>query len=74
LAYYIWGLGLLWKVTSASQIYFYHFDGDGNVVALSGPDRGLGKPYRYDPLGEADGVATRAWRTFASARPKRLGG
>ena len=34
-AYYVWGLGLLWKIGANGQIYFYHFDGDGNTVALS---------------------------------------
>jgi YD repeat-containing protein len=51
LTYYVWGLGLLWKVTAAGQIYFYHFDGDGNVVALSG-GAGIVNRYRYDPLGK----------------------
>jgi YD repeat-containing protein len=50
-AYYVWGVGLLWKVTAAGQIYFYHFDGDGNVVALSSPAVGVVNRYRYDPLG-----------------------
>jgi YD repeat-containing protein len=51
-AYYIWGLGLLWKVTASGQIYFFHFDGDGNVVALSSPSAGVVNRYRYDPLGK----------------------
>jgi YD repeat-containing protein len=50
-AFIIWGLGPLWRVTSAGQIYFYHFDGDGNVVALSSPATGVVNRYRYDPLG-----------------------
>jgi len=50
-AYYIWGLGLLWKVTASGQIYFFHYDGDGNVVALSSPSSGVVNRYRYDPLG-----------------------
>jgi YD repeat-containing protein len=51
-AYYVWGLGLLWKITAAGQIYFFHFDGDGNVVALSSPTAGVVNRYRYDPLGK----------------------
>jgi YD repeat-containing protein len=51
-AYYIWGLGLLWKVTASGQIYYFHFDGDGNVVALSSPTGGVVNRYRYDPLGK----------------------
>jgi len=50
-AWYVWGLGLLWKVTDDGTVYFYHFDGDGNVVALSNPAAGVVNRYRYDPLG-----------------------
>jgi YD repeat-containing protein len=51
-AYYVWGLGLLWKVTASGEIYFFHFDGDGNVVALSSATGGVVNRYRYDPLGK----------------------
>ena len=37
IAYYIYGLGLLWKIAADGTPYFYHFDGDGNVVAVSNP-------------------------------------
>jgi YD repeat-containing protein len=50
-AWYVYGLGLLWKVAADSSTYFYHFDGDGNVVALSTPTGGVVNEYRYDPLG-----------------------
>jgi len=51
IAWYIYGLGLLWKVTAGGAAYFYHFDGDGNVVALSNPTAGVVNQYRYDALG-----------------------
>jgi len=51
LAWYIYGLGLLWKVTADGTPYFYHFDGDGNVVAISNPTAGVVNQYRYDPSG-----------------------
>jgi YD repeat-containing protein len=51
IAWYVYGLGLLWKVTADSSTYFYHFDGDGNVVALSSPTGGVVNEYRYDPTG-----------------------
>jgi YD repeat-containing protein len=51
IAYYVYGLGLLWKVTADGTAYFYHFDGDGNVVALSNPQSGVVNQYRYDPRG-----------------------
>jgi YD repeat-containing protein len=50
-AYYIYGIGLLWKVAADGTPYFYHFDGDGNVVALSSATSGVLNQYRYDPLG-----------------------
>jgi uncharacterized protein RhaS with RHS repeats len=31
--------------------YFFHLDGDGNVVALSNPAQGVVDTYRYDPSG-----------------------
>jgi YD repeat-containing protein len=50
-AWYIYGLGLLWKVTADGSPYFYHFDGDGNTVALSNPTAGVVNTYRYDAQG-----------------------
>ncbi len=50
-AWYIYGLGLLWKVTADDTPYFYHFDGDGNVVAVSNPAENVVNRYRYDPAG-----------------------
>jgi YD repeat-containing protein len=51
IAWYVYGLGLLWKVGADGTAYFYHFDGDGNVVAVSNPSSGVISQYRYDPLG-----------------------
>jgi YD repeat-containing protein len=55
IAWYVYGLGLLWKVAADSSTYFYHFDGDGNVVALSTPTGGVVNEYRYDPTGRLIG-------------------
>ena len=71
-AYYIWGSGLLWKVHAPGQIYFYHFDGDGNVVALSSPTSGVVNRYRYDPLGKLMASDESVENSFR-ARPKRAG-
>jgi YD repeat-containing protein len=51
IAWYVYGLGLLWKVTADGTPYFYHFDGDGNTVALSNPSAGVVNTYRYDAQG-----------------------
>jgi hypothetical protein len=50
-AWYVYGLGLAWKLTPDGTAYFYHFDGDGNVVALSNAAKGIVNSYRYDPSG-----------------------
>jgi YD repeat-containing protein len=51
IAWYVYGLGLLWKVTADGTPYFYHFDGDGNTVALSNATAGVVNTYRYDAQG-----------------------
>jgi YD repeat-containing protein len=51
IAWYVYGLGLLWQVTADGTPYFYHYDGDGNTVALSSPTAGVVNTYRYDPQG-----------------------
>ena len=51
LAWYVYGLGLLWQIDAAGLPWFYHFDGSGNVVAVSSPTAGVVNRYRYDPLG-----------------------
>ncbi|MGO9259791.1 MAG: DUF6531 domain-containing protein [Bryobacteraceae bacterium] len=50
-AWYVYGLGLAWQVNANGTPYFYHYDGDGNVVAVSNPTAGVVNRYRYDPLG-----------------------
>ena len=50
-AWYVYGLGLLWKIDAAGRAWFYHFDGAGNVAAVSGGDGAVADRYRYDPLG-----------------------
>ncbi len=51
IAWYVYGLGLLWKVAADGTPYFYHFDGDGNTVAVSNPAAGVVNTYRYDARG-----------------------
>lgn len=52
LAWYVYGAGLLWKNTASGASFFYHFDGNGNVVAVSQPAAGVVNRYRYDPFGK----------------------
>ena len=56
-AWYVYGLGLLWKITPDGAAYYYHFDGDGNVVAISNPSQGVVNSYRYDPSGLLAGAS-----------------
>ena len=60
IAWYVYGLGLLWKVTADGTPYFYHFDGEGNVVAVSNTAGSVVNQYRYGPagnlLGSSEGV------------------
>jgi YD repeat-containing protein len=50
IAWYVYGLGLLWKLAADGTSYFHHFDGDGNVVAVSN-STGVVNQYRYDGAG-----------------------
>ncbi len=56
-AWYVYGLGLLWKITPDATTYYFHFDGDGNVVAVSNPAQGVVNAYRYDPAGLLAGAS-----------------
>src|SRR4030067_1898982 len=34
-AYYVYGLGLISKITPSNQAFYYHYDGIGSTIALS---------------------------------------
>ncbi|MFB3830003.1 MAG: hypothetical protein ACE15B_24755 [Bryobacteraceae bacterium] len=51
IAWYVWGLGPLWKLEASGKAFFYHLDGEGNVAAMSSATEGVVNRYRYDPLG-----------------------
>lgn len=63
-AWYVYGLGLLWKVAADGTTYFYHFDGDGNVVALSNATAGLVNTYRYDAAGRLTASSEQTGNSF----------
>jgi hypothetical protein len=70
LAWYVYGLGLAWRVLPDGTAYFFHFDGDGNVVAVSNAAQGLVDTYRYDPSGtlaEANEGIENGYRARAAA-------
>jgi YD repeat-containing protein len=69
-AWYVYGLGLLWKIAADGTTYFYHFDGDGNVVAVSNPAAGVVNRYRYDAAGQlvtADETVENSFRARGQA-------
>lgn len=50
-AYYVYGLGLVSKITPSGQVYFYHYDGLGNTVAVTDATGGAVNQYAYDSFG-----------------------
>lgn len=50
-AYYVYGLGLVSKVTPGNQIYFYHYDALGSTVAITDSFGSTVNKYAYDPFG-----------------------
>ena len=51
-AYYVYGLGLISKITPSNQSYFYHFDGLGSTVGISDLTGSVVNKYAYDAFGK----------------------
>ena len=51
-AYYVYGLGLISKITPSNQAYYYHYDGIGSTVAISDSTGAIVNRYAYDPFGQ----------------------
>ena len=51
-AYYVYGLGLISKITPADQVYYYHFDGIGSTVAITDSSGNIVNKYAYDEFGK----------------------
>jgi len=51
-AYYVYGLGLVSKITPDNQAYFYHFDGIGNTIGISDISGEMINKYAYDVFGK----------------------
>jgi RHS repeat-associated protein len=52
-AYYVYGLGLVSKITHDSQAYFYHFDGIGSSIGITDMTGEMVNNYAYDAFGKA---------------------
>jgi RHS repeat-associated protein len=50
-AYYVYGLGLISKVTATGQTYFYHYDGLGSTTAMTDSTGSTVNTYAYDAFG-----------------------
>ena len=51
-AYYVYGMGLISKITPANESYFYHFDGLGSTVAITDSSGNVVNKYAYDEHGK----------------------
>ncbi|MBK8639209.1 MAG: DUF1566 domain-containing protein [Chromatiaceae bacterium] len=51
-AYYIHGLGLIARISPSGDARYYHYDANGNTVALSDAGGLLTDAYAYSPFGE----------------------
>lgn len=51
-AYYVYGLGLITKVTPAGNAYHYHYDGIGSTIAITDSLGNVVNKYAYDAFGK----------------------
>jgi len=51
-AYYVYGLGLISKITPSNQSYFYHFDGIASNIGISDSSGNMVNKYAYDAFGK----------------------
>lgn len=51
-AYYVYGLGLISKITPSGQAYYYHYDGIGSTIAITDSSGVIVNKYAYDAFGK----------------------
>lgn len=51
-AYYVYGRGPIARIDPVSGARYYHYDANGNTVALTGPTGAITDAYAYGPFGE----------------------
>jgi len=51
-AYYVYGLGLISKITPSDQVYYYHYDGIGSTIGMSDSNGNMVNKYAYDEFGK----------------------
>ncbi len=57
-SYYVYGRGLISKITPAGQTYYYHFGNAGNTVALTDTAGNIINRYAYDSFGSVSSNST----------------
>ncbi len=50
-AYYVYGLGLVSRITPDGHAYFYHYDGIGSAIAITDSTGAIVNKYAYDEFG-----------------------
>jgi len=50
--YYIYGLGLISKITPSNAASYYHYDSRGSTIALTDSTETITDKYAYDPFGK----------------------
>ncbi|MBI2471531.1 MAG: RHS repeat protein [Planctomycetes bacterium] len=55
IASYIYGFGLIYKVDTAGNAYYYHYNFTGNTVAMTDTDGNIVNKYAYTPYGVLTG-------------------
>ncbi len=50
-SYYVYGLGLVSKITPNGQTFFHQYDGLGSTMAMTDPSGNVLNKYAYDPFG-----------------------
>lgn len=51
-AYYVYGLGLISKITPEGKAYYYHYDGIGSTIAITDASGNIVNKYAYDAFGK----------------------
>ena len=51
-AYYVYGLGLISKITPSNEVYYYHYDGIGSTIGISDQSGSIVNKYAYDAFGK----------------------
>ncbi|MBI4690777.1 MAG: hypothetical protein HY754_11020 [Nitrospirae bacterium] len=63
-SYYVYGNGLISKITSGGQRYKYHYDSIGNTIAITDSSENITEKYAYDEFGKALSVSETTPNSF----------